>query len=176
MATYQRDRLKETLQFNGVISNTTVTPSELRCFVPWLKNYQHCISLSTTFFGTPKSINIHQLSLASDKGDLTLSAQGFYHQGRKSHPEWNAVVSQFYVSNETLDFIGKNAITLPDAVMRLGDIQMTGTLNGDSEGTLTADTDIWTDAGGVRATSMDRKPCLRRTSEDRRHRHGAAVG
>ena len=151
MATYQRDRLKETLQFNGVISNTTVTPSELRCFVPWLKNYQHCISLSTTFFGTPKSINIPQLSLASDKGDLALSAQGYYHQGHGRHPEWNAVVNQFYVSNETLDFIGKNAITLPDAVMRLGDIQMTGTLSGDSEGTLTADTDIWTDAGGVKS-------------------------
>ena len=128
VATYQRDRLKETLQFRGAISNSTIIPSELRCFVHWLKNYQHGISLSSAFIGTANSINIPQLNLVSDKGDLALSAQGYYHQGHGTHPEWKTIVNRFHVSNETLDFISKNVGNLPDAVMRLGDIQMTGTL------------------------------------------------
>jgi len=150
-ATYDRNRLKETFRYKGLVSNTNITPSELRCFIPWLKNYQHRLSLATSFQGTANSINIPLFNLVSDKGDLTVIGQGNYKRG-DTHPEWGVVVDQLHISNETLDFIGKNIQQIPVPVLRLGNIWLTGTFDSDNQGTLTADADIKTDAGNVKTS------------------------
>ena len=149
-ATYNRDHLKETLHYKAVLSDTKITPSELRCFIPWLKNYQHPLSLRTSLQGTLNGINIQQFSLTSQKGDLTVIGNGRYRQDSEQHTVWDAIVDQLHVSSETLDFIGKNITQLPEPVLRLGDIRLTGTFGSDEQGTLTADADIKTDAGNVK--------------------------
>ena len=159
-ATYQRNNLKETLHYQAAVSKTTITPYELAYLLPWLKNYRNSLSLKTSLQGTLNSINIPQLSLASDKGDLTLMVQGSFQQGRKSSPEWKATVSQFHVSSETLDFIGKNVITLPAQLLRLGDVRLTGVFSGDNQGTVTAEADAMTNVGNVKTTLQWTEDCF----------------
>lgn len=147
-ATYNRQRLKETVHFKGALSKTKINPSELRSFIPWLKNYQHLLTLGTSFYGGLHDISIPRFSLVSAKGDLTIIGQGHYKQGTQ-HPEWQTVVEQLHVSDETLDFISKNITKIPDPVMRLGNIWMTGVIDSDKQGILNADADIRTDVGNV---------------------------
>ena len=148
---YDRERLKETLNYQATISKTRVIPSELRYFVPWLKNYQHAITVATTLHGTVNSLTVPHLSILSDKGDLSLTAEGHYRKASGMHPEWQANINHLHISNETLDFIDKNAVTLPESILRLGDVQLSGSMGGDSQGTLTADADMTTNVGALKA-------------------------
>ena len=150
VAIYQRDRLKETLSYYGTISRTTIIPSELRCFIPWLKNYQHRLSLASSFHGGFNRVDIPSFNLTSDRGDLTVIGRGNYRHVNGLHPEWEVTVNQLHVSDETMDFISKNITKLPEPVIRLGNIDLSGVFGSDSQGTLTADADIKTDAGNMR--------------------------
>ena len=150
-ASYNRDCLIETASYQTNISNTRIIPSELRCFFPWLKNYQHTISIETTLHGTSNSITVPHLNILSDKGDLSLTGEGHYRKASGKHPEWQATINHLHVSNETLDFIDKNAATLPEAILRLGDVRLSGKFVGDSQGALTADADVTTNVGELKA-------------------------
>ena len=150
-ATYERQHLKETLQYKGTLSKTKVNPSDFRSFIPWLKNYQHLLTLGTSFHGSLYNISIPKFNLISSKGDLSLIGQGHYKHSEQTS-EWEAAIEQLYVSNETLDIISKNIAQIPEPVMRLGNIWLTGLFGCDKQGTLNADTDIRTDAGNVKTS------------------------
>jgi len=148
-ATYQRERLKETLQYKGVLSNSSITLSELAPFFGQLKNYDKQISLNTQFDGTLHSIRVPQFSLTSPTDDIKLLANGFFRRDANQQPEWVAHISQLAIAHETLDFIGKNITTLPEEVLRLGNVSWTGDVGQDDDGTLTANGELKTDVGGL---------------------------
>ena len=67
-----------TLAYRGAIENSFITPSDLRPFHTSLKNFQRKIGLSTRFNGTYRHIDIPRLEIASEAGDINLSANGFW--------------------------------------------------------------------------------------------------
>ena len=149
-ATYQRERLKESIEYKGAVSNTLISPIELKCFIPWFKNYQHSLLLASAFRGTAHSITVPAIDMASTAGDVRLTGRGHYSQTKDGHPAWEATISQLHVSKEMLDFIDNNVKTLPTPLLRLGDIQLSGNFGGDNTGMLTADADVTTGTGSVK--------------------------
>ena len=152
LANYERDRIKETLRFNGNINQTSITPSELGIFYLPLKNFKNSISISSTFHGASHSLTIPKLEIASAANDLKLVGNGFFRQLEATHPEWSATIHQLQVSQEMLHSIGQNITPLPEPILRLGDVLLSGTFEGSSDGTLTADSNIKTGLGQADAT------------------------
>ena len=59
-----------TLTYHGFISNTYVTPSDLKCFHTPLKNFQKAIHLETAFQGTGSKLTVPQIHLRHGAGGL----------------------------------------------------------------------------------------------------------
>lgn len=154
-ATYISERPKETIQYSGTISNTKITPSDLRCFIHSLKNYQHSLSLDGEFIGDANGLKVPRLSLISNSGDLTIKGMGEINR-RNRNLLWNLQLEKLFVSDVLTDFISKNLIKLPEEVLRIGDISLAGHFSGDSLDELTAEANVQTGVGNVN-TSLGMK-------------------
>ena len=148
-ARYDKNRLDETLRFAGLVNNSSITLSDLRSFFTPLKNYQHRLALQCAFSGTPRRIDIGTLTLSSDHHDVALAGSGFFQKERNQKPVGEAHVTQMFVSDEIIDFIDKNIVCLPDAVLRLGDVDLSGDFSMDDQQRLTADAIVNTGVGAV---------------------------
>ncbi len=159
-ASYDSERLIESLQLKGAIDRSRITPSDFRSLHPKLKNYQHTIGLSTDFTYQQGRLDIGRLQALSDKGDISLEANGYYQKdgngngdenGNRRHDTWQLQVEHLTVASETLDFLSKNVVGLPDLVLRLGDVKLAGSFLGDAQGTIYTQADIQTDLGRAEA-------------------------
>ena len=148
-ATYRHEQGKfqpATLQFNGSISPSSITLSELTPFVPSLKDNNNKLKLSTSFSGTSTSLHIRPLDIESTDGSLTLHADGSISDWQ-SRTRWNAAISQLKLSKDGVQTISQSLpknVHLPDVVSRFGDIAFTGTMGGvaddmSAKGILTSD-------------------------------------
>ena len=63
------------LAYSGEINNTIVTPSDLRCFIPSLKNFQRGISIATKFYGTDLRTTIPELHIATSEQDIDINVR-----------------------------------------------------------------------------------------------------
>jgi len=149
-ATYEAERVKETVHFYGNISNSIIMPSDLRCFIPSLKNYQHGLSLEGDFMGDANGLRVPRLSLISNSGDLTIKGLGEIRR-RSSNLLWNLQLEQLFFSDELTDFISKHLVKLPEEILRIGDISLAGHFSGESMDELTAEASVQTEAGTLNA-------------------------
>ncbi len=62
-------------KYSGRITETSITPSDLRCFDPALKNFQRSISIESDFSGTDDQVTIRHLSAATQERDISLANQ-----------------------------------------------------------------------------------------------------
>ena len=79
-ATYLLDKnglKKGSLTYHGIINNTSVTPSDLRCFEPSLKNSQRPIVLTADFSGTDSGLSLKQLIVSTEQRDIDIRANGW---------------------------------------------------------------------------------------------------
>ena len=138
-----------TLTYHGFISNTYVTPSDLKCFHTPLKNFQKAIHLETAFQGTGSKLTVPQIHLYTDAKDIILLAHGWVNHST-TLPSWEAKVDELKLSESTIDFLQKNIGGIPEQVRNIGDLQLSGIMGGQSDGGIQAKTNLLTDIGQVR--------------------------
>ena len=137
-----------TLSYSSTIHKTSITPSDLRCFMPALKNYQRPIDLHTEFSGTDSRFNLTSLNIVTREKDIDILANGWL-QDWQSQPSWHLQMGHVNVSENSLDFLTKTFHQLPKELLRLGSIMLTGELDGTSKGDTSLRLDISSGAGDV---------------------------
>lgn len=147
-AKYDSHKLNESLCLKGRIDDANITPSDFRILLPELKKFQRRINLVTDFSYEHNTLQIPQFSLTSGNDQLELQANGTLMLPTNGNPKtWKMSVDQLKIGDEVLDFISKNFMELPHPVLQIGDLQLKGAFNGDTEGNISALADVSTDIG-----------------------------
>ena len=136
-----------TLRFSGSINDAIITPSDLRCFEPSLKNFQRGISLTTNFNGTNEQVNIPELLIATKEKDIDINMDGWIANWQEK-PAWHLTVKQLALSEASLDFLTKT-FKLPDELKRIGSLQLNGVLDRNRLGEATVKSHIASGIGHV---------------------------
>ena len=136
---FEGDNFKaSSLTYSGVVSNTTITPSDLRCFYNPIKNLQRGVRLATVFHGTWRHLDVPQLELSTEANDIRLMANGFIDGLQKQAPAWALHVSQLALSDNAIDFLQKNISQIPPQLRNIGSIMLRGDFSGKRDGLLAA--------------------------------------
>ena len=150
MANYLIDENKKITDIHGIkgnIRNTSITPSDLRCFEPSLKNYQRSIGISTSFYGDNKRLTMPELIVSSVEKDIDIDVNGWL-ENWKERPAWHLQMNQVALSENSIDFLAKT-IQLPQELTRIGNIQMTGSFDRGHQGDASLVSMIQTGAGPI---------------------------
>lgn len=141
------------LRWKGSIEPSTITPADLACLLPSLKNFQSTLSLQTTLSGNSSSIQVPSLLLGSTTGDINIDISGGIKNLQQREPQWTAVVNDLNLSAKTINFIHENLngqhIEVPQALLRLGSIHLKGTTSGQGVSTIETRNQLNTEAGNV---------------------------
>ncbi len=126
--------LISTLSYRGELKPSHITLSDLSPLLPSLKTFNSTITLSALFNGQGTNVEIPELRIGSTTGDIDIDCDGWVHDLNQPAPEWQANLNHFSLSAKTINFISENLqgehIDLPEAVIRLGDINMNGYVGG----------------------------------------------
>ena len=171
MATYQLDGnnlIKGSLLFSGEISDTHITPSDLRCFDPTLKNFQRPINLSAAFNGSDLRLNLPRFRLMTSDDDIDIHVDGWLED--YTHPTaWHLQMHRLLLSDTSIDFLSKVIPGIPPIVTRLGGLQMLGTFDKDQNGQMSLNSTILSGIGNIDVQgTMDRQQhfdCLVQTED-----------
>ncbi|MDD7605338.1 MAG: translocation/assembly module TamB, partial [Prevotellaceae bacterium] len=106
-----------TIQFDGSIDHTDITPADLTCFVPTLRPLTHPVDIRTTFRGTSTTLRISDLKIAY-KAKTIIAANGSITDWNAT-PKWTADIQRITVSAADVEDIAqaiKNRFQLPAVV------------------------------------------------------------
>ncbi len=148
--TQQGQLVKGSIRFGGRIKESRITPSDLRAFLPSLKNSQNPIYISTEFSGTDHSIQIARLNITSSHDDISFSGSGEVNNWNDAHPQWKLLVNDLSLSDKTVDFLTKTISGIPVIIRRAGNLHLKGQFKGDANGTIATQSTINSGAGDVR--------------------------
>ncbi len=154
IANYRLDEkglIPNSLTYSGEIKNTTVTPSDLRCFIPSLKNFQRRISVATKFNGTDQQATIPTLHIATSEQDIDINVNGWI-ENWNTHPAWHLEMTQVDLAETSIDFLAKLIPGLPTELTRIGNLRMAGTFSRNSYGETLLKSLILSGAGDVDVT------------------------
>jgi hypothetical protein len=120
------------LAFFGNINNTSITPSDLRCFESSLKNFQRPVFLTTQVNGTDQQIHVSELLVSTSEKDIDISVNGWIEHWEKQ-PAWHLQVNEFALSEASIDFFNK-ILKLPPDLNRIGYLQVNGNFDRNRQG------------------------------------------
>jgi hypothetical protein len=160
MASYQlngQEFVRGSLSFAGDISDTHITPSDLRCFEPTLKNYQRPLFLSAAFNGSDLRLNIPSFRLNTSENDVDIHVDGWLEDYRNPSA-WHLQMHRIQLSDASIDFLSKVIPGIPSEITRLDGLQMLGTFDKDHNGLMTLQSTILSGAGNIEVQgTMDRQ-------------------
>ena len=136
---------KSSLDYYGKISNTSITPSELRCFIPAIKSLSSRISVATKFQGTDSQLSVPSLQVSSAH-ELDINANGWVADWQK-RPSWNVQLNRLAVSEGYLNLLANAFPQIPSELTRLGDVQMTADCERNNQGAGNLQANLQTGAG-----------------------------
>ena len=142
---------KGSLQYSGKIVDTYITPSELGCFDPILKDLRSSISITTSFRGSDSEVHIPSLLVSAAGHELDLNANGWLSNWQQ-RPAWNLQLNRLAVSEGYLNLLAKLFPQIPSQLTTLGDIQLSGACHRDKQGAGALLSDLHTDAGDAKVT------------------------
>lgn len=134
-------------KFHGTIRETSITPSDLRCFIPSLKNFQRQIKVESSFSGTDDQITISELRIATNEKDIDVFVSGWMENMKR--PAWHLQMNHINLSENSLDFLAKTIDQIPDELTRIGNLQLSGTFDRSLQGETTLRSDIHSGAGAI---------------------------
>ena len=170
-ASYQlngQDLVKGSLSFAGNISDTYITPSDLRCFNPTLKSYQRPLYLTAAFNGSDLRLNVPYFWLNTSENDVDIHVDGWLEDYQ--HPSaWHLQMHRIQLSDASIDFLSKVIPGCPSEVTRFDGLQMLGTFDQDHNGLMSLQSTILSGAGNIDVQgTMDRQQhfsCLFQTEK-----------
>ena len=140
-----------TLLYSGEVENTIVTPSDLRCFIPSLKNFQRGISIASKFNGTDLQATIPELHIATSEQDIDINVNGWI-ENWNTKPAWHLEMSEVTLAETSIDFLSKIIPDLPQELRRIGNLRMTGNFSRNAYGDTSLKSVIHSGAGNVDIT------------------------
>ncbi len=154
----ENKHLKKML-FTGVISESKITPADVKCMVPSLATFNNPICLQSQFSGSKNQMSIRHLYVYSTSGEIDINMSGgiaWPNRPEVSFPwkdaRWWAKLNNFDMNGSTIKFLVKNLkgrnIEIPEEFTRWGDIHYKGELSG-GRGSLLATGKWMTDAGDM---------------------------
>ena len=140
---------KGSLDYYGKITDTHITPSELSCFVPSLKDLNNSISIATNFRGSDSEVHVPSLLVSATGHELDLNVNGWISDWQQ-RPAWNVQINRLAATEGYLNLLAKVFPQIPSQLTTLGDIQIQGACNRDKQGAGALQTDIHTSAGDAK--------------------------
>lgn len=122
------------LRYNGDITNTGITLSDM-CFLNnALKEMDTRLNISMLFSGTSNSFRTTGIKIYSDNNDISLYANGYIRHWDAT-PQWNANIERLDLDAESIKHILKNMAGQENSdiygmISRLGDISIKTRANG----------------------------------------------
>jgi len=144
----EKDLRPGTLSFAGNIRDTYIAPSDLRCFVPILKNFQRPLFLAATFNGTDLRLNVPQFKLSTSEKDIDIHVDGWL-EGFRQPSAWHLQIHRIQLSDASIDFLSKAISGLPSEINRIGGLEMGGSFDKDHSGLVSLKSTILSGAGNI---------------------------
>ncbi len=136
------------LIFMGSQLETSITPSDLRCFVQMLKNFQRPVNIQTVFSGTDQKLVVSQLSAATQERDIDIQVNGWIDDW-KQQQFCHLQVDRLQLSEYSFDFLTKLIPQLPEELKRLGYLQVSGSFDHDYQHHLSANGQLQSGVGAL---------------------------
>lgn len=147
-ATYDADKLKETLFLESEVSDAVVTPSDFSFLLPQLSAYAVPIALNVAFSGNLDNLVVSQFRLKGENDYFDLNTWGWVSLF-PSPIAWNMQIEQLSAGNALLAQLQKDIDGAPELMQRLGYLQLKGDCSGNLGGELSTDCRLATGAGTV---------------------------
>ncbi len=145
--------VKPALTYSGSIKPSTITLSDLSCLLPSLKTFQSTLSVAADFHGRRESLKVPYIKVSSTTGDISIDMEGEGRRLRQEQPVWTAHIHDLSLSAKTINFISENMkgtrIEVPEVLTRLGNIHLTGVIDGIGLDDIKTHNQWKTDAGAV---------------------------
>lgn len=141
------------LKYTGSIEPSTITLSDLACFLPSLRTFNSTLSVASAFKGKGENLNVDSLAVSSTTGDVGLNMSAWVSGIRQAQPKWQANIEQLDLSAKTINFISENLkgkkAELPPIVNRMGRIVLKGATTGQGLENISTHNLLNTDAGNI---------------------------
>ena len=126
---------KQSLSYHGSISPSTVTLSDLACFLPSLQTFNSTLSLSAAVQGKGEDVELTSLLISSTTGDIDINMDGWINNLTSHSPSWQANINDLALTAKTVNFISSNLegkkVDVPPIILRMGDIHLKGYIKGE---------------------------------------------
>ena len=152
-ATYQsRDKKIDmgTLQFEGNIAPSSITPYDLNCFIGSLDKMDTPVNLYASFHGTGTLATVSKLNISTCQDKISLNAHGMVSQWN-TQPHWKFYIDGLKAEADGIEDIADKLqpqISIPAPILRIGSIKLTGEVSGHDQA-LVAHGKISADAGDL---------------------------
>ena len=149
-ATYSIDSLPKTLHYHGLLSSSVITLPDLAFLMPQLKGFISPLTLQTDFEGTADDIVLDHLDMQTADNSLLLDAD-FNANWAGERTVWAEQTRRLHIAKCLFSQLKQALPTLPEALGRLGNIQLTGQAEGLHSGDVVAQFGLLTDVGRMDA-------------------------
>lgn len=147
-ATSDLDRMKETLTYQGEITDVSITPTDLAFLSPKVAGLKSPISMRASLQGTANGLDINNFTFVSSDGNLTVDATGWIRQW-DTHPEWDVNIAKVFVAAEMIEAVKQRETSIPDQLSRLGDITISGRVKGSHNGDIDLNASMESSSGNL---------------------------
>ncbi len=141
------------LYYRGKIKPSSITLSDLACFLPSLKTFKSTLTLSSSIEGKGGKVVVPDFVVTSTTKDIDINIDGWVLDITEHEPQWQANINNLNLSAKTLNFISENlkgeSMKVPDILRRLGNLQVTGIAKGSGFGKIDFNSQINAGIGKV---------------------------
>lgn len=142
---------KKSVSYVATLNESMITPCDVACFMPNLKNFKNSLSLRSDLHGTASALYLDQLRLTSSTGSITLNGNGMI-SNWDTTPIWKVQLDETKLSADGIQLIAKNfndkKMHIPQEIIRLGNIRCKGYAQGKGR-TISCRGNLQTDAGNA---------------------------
>ena len=143
-ATFDKDHLAESIQYETEINAPALTPMDIACFLPELKAFPQKFSLHSSLKGKGKSLDCSNLTITTSDKSFDLQAKGYLHE-----KTWAFSTPSLHISQAFFNQCKQAFKELPDEMIRLGNVNLDGNASKDDAGTLRTNVNFRSDAGNA---------------------------
>ena len=147
-ATFDSNNIEETLQYETGIDASALSPEDFACFLPALKTFPQTFSIQSSISGSGKTISCPNLAITSNDHSLEIRGNGHYSNLSKE-PTWYFETPNLYISQAFFGYCKQAFNDIPEELTRLGNVTLTGNASRNSQGTISTDINMYSDAGNA---------------------------
>lgn len=148
---YGNHIIKESICFNGTVKYACITPTDIACFLPILKDNNYPVTINTDFHGDSQSVVISRLNLNSFGNGINILAQGDIrdiYSSPKWHIEFNRMDCDLMKLSNVVDRMHGLNFKLQEIMKRMNNVDYRGTAKG-QDGMIEVEGLLVTDVGSV---------------------------